>query len=235
MDREMRDARAAGVPLQLVIFDCDGVLIDSERIAARTEASLLGELGFPLTVEELLARYVGLSASATRSAIERDFGRRMPDGYEDRIEEETLKAFERELEAMPGAASALAEIALPRCVVSGSSLDRVTGSLELTGLYREFEDRIFSAQMVSRGKPAPDLMLHAARRMGAAPEACLVVEDSEHGVTAARAAGMHVLGFSGGGHAGEGHARTLRGAGAHATFDDLRALPTLIRELDEVG
>ena len=211
--------------IELVIFDCDGVLVDSEAIACRVEAELLTEVGFPHEFEEVRRDYLGRSAADDPSAsIEERFGRRLPDDMTARSLTAVLDAFERELLPIPGVAESVAMLDGPRCVASSSDPARIRRSLELTGLLAAFEPHLFSATMVARGKPAPDLFLHAAREMGADPRRCVVIEDSMPGVVAARAAGMRVLGFHGGAHCGPGHAEALRDAGAHLVFDAMCAL-----------
>ncbi len=211
--------------IELVIFDCDGVLVDSEAIACRVEAELLTAVGFPHAFEDVRRDYLGRSSESILRMIEERFGRRLPDDLKARSQTAVLDAFERELKPIPGVAEAVAGLAGPRCVASSSAPARIRRSLELTGLLAAFEPHLFSAAMVARGKPAPDLFLHAAREMGADPQRCIVVEDSVPGVVAARAAGMQVLGFHGGSHCGPDHAATLRDAGAHRVFDAMRDLP----------
>lgn len=203
-----------GAPPRLVIFDCDGVLIDSEMIACRADASLLTELGFATTVEDVLDRYVGLSARAMIADIEARHGRPLPADFAQRLRERIETAFERELAPMPGIEALLANRPLPCCVASSSSLPLLAHALALVGLYESFAPHIFSASQVARGKPAPDLFLFAAQAMGAAPAECIVVEDSLVGVQAGVAAGMQVIGFVGGSHCRDGQAARLTGAGA---------------------
>ncbi|MEZ4278899.1 MAG: HAD family hydrolase [Myxococcota bacterium] len=210
---------------ELVIFDCDGVLVDSEAIACRVEAELLTAAGFPHAFEDVRRDYLGRSSDTILRMIEERFGRRLPDDMKARSQAVVLEAFERELRPIEGVEQAIAALAGPRCVASSSDPARIRRSLELTGLLAFFDPHLFSAAMVASGKPAPDLFLLAAREMGAEPEGCVVIEDSVPGVIAGRAAGMRVLGFHGGGHCDPGHAQRLVDAGAHAVFDDMRALP----------
>ncbi|MGI9603268.1 MAG: HAD family hydrolase [Acidimicrobiales bacterium] len=204
----------------LVIFDCDGVLVDSEAIVIEIEAELLTDAGFRLTADEIADRFVGLSYPDMMAALESDFGRPVPDGLSQQIQADALAAFPDRLQAVDGMADYLAELSLPRCVASSSDLDRIELCLRVAGLDQHFAAaHVFSAQMVSRGKPEPDLFLHAAARMEHPPVACLVIEDSPHGVMAARAAGMAVVGFVGGGHARPSLATRLRAAGAEVVVD----------------
>ncbi len=213
---------------RLVIFDCDGVLVDSEAIACRVDAEILSALGFPIAFEEFRDRYVGISTATMCADIEARHGRRLPADIADRLLAAVLAAFEAELAPIPGIPEALRAIGAPRCVASSSDPPRIRRSLEIAGLLGLFEPHLFSATMVARGKPAPDIFLHAAASMGVAPRGCVVVEDSIPGVQAARAAGMRVLGFTGGGHCGPGHGARLAAAGAALVFDDMAQLPRLV-------
>ncbi len=213
----------SGAP-ELVIFDCDGVLVDSEIISFQVEAAAFAGIGIPLTAEDLLRRFVGTSSAGMFAIIEREHGRKLPADFGAQVSAQIRAAFDRGLKAIPGIAELLAGLALPKCVASSSDPDRIRHSLGLAGIRDHFEPHIFSATQVERGKPAPDLFLFAAGQMGAAPERCLVIEDSVPGVTAARAAGMTVLGFSGAGHCRPGHDARLRAAGARAAFGSMRNL-----------
>jgi HAD superfamily hydrolase (TIGR01509 family) len=214
-----------------LIFDCDGVLVDSEIIACRIASSMLDEAGFAYAPADVQARFVGMSVRSMTETIAREHGRPIPVGFIERLLQATLAAFEGELRAIPGVGEAVGALDQPRCVASGSSLPRIRRSLALTGLATLFGDNLFSATMVERGKPAPDLFLFAASRMKADPASCLVVEDSVTGVAGARAAGMAVLGFVGGRHCGHDHAQRLSGAGARLVFDDMAELPGLIMRI----
>ena len=210
-------------PLQLVIFDCDGVLVDSERLAVRVEAAVLAELGWPLSQAEVIERFMGRSQAFMLQAIQEQLGGRLPDGWQQRLDRGYRAAFDAELTPVDGVVEALDRIATPTCVASGGSHEMLRHTLGLTGLYQRFEGCIFSASEVAEGKPAPDLFLHAAARMGAEPAACAVVEDSRYGVQAARAAGMRAFGYTGGLTPPE------RLAGPRTVlFDDMRRLPDLL-------
>jgi HAD superfamily hydrolase (TIGR01509 family) len=210
-------------PLQLVIFDCDGVLVDSERLAVRVEAAVLAELGWPLSQAEVIERFMGRSQAFMLQAIQERLGGRLPDGWQDLRDRRYRAAFEAELTPVDGVVEALDRIATPTCVASGGSHEMLRHQLALTGLYERFQGRIFSASEVAEGKPAPDLFLHAAARLGAEPAACAVVEDSRYGVEAARAAGMRAFGYTGGLTPPE----RLAGPGT-VLFDDMRRLPDLL-------
>jgi HAD superfamily hydrolase (TIGR01509 family) len=180
----------------LVIFDCDGVLIDSERLAVATEVVILRELGWPLSEDEIIERFVGRSAAFMQAAVEQKIGR--PVNWEREFGDYHRAAFERDLQPVEGVVDVLANLDVATCVASSGTHDTLAFTLGLTGLYAQFEGRIFSASEVEHGKPAPDLFLHAARSLRVAPERCAVIEDSVAGVTAALAAGMSVFAFAGG-------------------------------------
>jgi HAD superfamily hydrolase (TIGR01509 family) len=210
-------------PIELVIFDCDGVLVDSERLAVRIDVRVLAALGWPLSEREVIDRFLGRSHEFMVAEIQAHLGRRLPVDWEDEFQHLYREAFAAELTPVAGVVEALEQITLATCVASSGSHDKMRYTLGLTGLYDRFAGRIFSASEVANGKPAPDLFLHAARRMGVDPAACAVVEDSRYGVEAARAAGMLALGFAG----GLTTAERLRGSGT-LVFSDMRDLPSLL-------
>jgi HAD superfamily hydrolase (TIGR01509 family) len=212
----------------LVIFDCDGVLVDSEVISCRAHAETLNRHGYPITADQVLQRFLGVSDREARQAIETEIGRKLPEDFEAEVKAATLKFYAGDLRAIPHAGDAIAAIALPKCVASSGTPEKIHHGLTCAGLFDILAPHIFSAGQVKRGKPAPDLFLFAAEQMKVAPSQCIVIEDSVPGVTGARAAGMTVLGFHGGSHCGPGHAEMLRIAGAAMTFDDMRQLPDLI-------
>jgi HAD superfamily hydrolase (TIGR01509 family) len=218
-------------PETLLIFDCDGVLIDSEVIACRAEAAYLAELGIAVSAEELLERYLGISMAVMLADLESRLDRSLPplpEDFADTLRRRVATAFETELRPMPGIEAALVSLPARRCVASSSSPERLRHSLGLTGLLAHFDPHIFSATQVARGKPAPDLFLFAAARMDATPETCVVIEDSEPGVQAAVAAGMRVIGFTGGSHCRPSHAERLRAAGALVVCDAMAALSAFL-------
>ena len=204
--------------MDLIIFDCDGVLVDSEIISFEAEADMLAEIGIPLTVRDLLARFLGTRSASMFATIERESGVKLPPDFAERAALRTLEAFDHKLRPIPGIAELLANLPNRKCVASSSELPRIRHSLTLAGILQHFDPHIFSSTQVKRGKPAPDLFLLAAESMDVAPARCLVIEDSVVGVTAARAAGMTVLGFTGGSHCLYGHADKLRDAGACDVF-----------------
>ncbi len=183
----------------LLIFDCDGVLVDSEVLACRIDAEVLTRLGIPYTADEIMAQFVGGSLKDMMARIEADRGCRLPADFAAELNRALFARFETDLRPIAGVREAVLSLAMPRCVASSSSPDRIALSLRVTGLDDLF-DRTFSAAQVPRGKPAPDLFLHAAAQMGQVPGDCVVIEDSLFGVQAARQAGMRVIGFTGGGH-----------------------------------
>jgi HAD superfamily hydrolase (TIGR01509 family) len=212
----------------LVIFDCDGVLVDSEVVAARVLARQLTAIGFPLTAEDCLARYTGISMNSVVERIEEEWGRPVPEGFLERVRAADAEAFRAELRPVAGVREVVRALAQPKCVASSGRLAKMRLTLSLTGLLPFFAPHLFSAEMVARGKPAPDLFLYAADRMNSAPARCLVVEDSREGVRAAVAAGMRVLGFAGGSHCAPGHDAVLRAAGASLVFVRMAELPRLL-------
>jgi HAD superfamily hydrolase (TIGR01509 family) len=209
---------------ELVIFDCDGVLVDSEPISIRVDAGVLAEVGLPLSEQEIIDRFVGRSPAVMRGVIEAHVGGSLPEDWHERSRSRYTEAFERELRPIDGIEQALDHISTLTCVASSSEPDELAFKLKLTGLYERFAGRIFSAVEVPNGKPAPDLFLHAAQRMGVSPGACAVVEDSQYGVQAARAAGMAAFGYTG----SVTPARLLKGPGT-TVFADMRELPRLLQ------
>ncbi|MFD5189021.1 HAD family hydrolase [Streptomyces sp. NPDC058357] len=207
---------------ELVIFDCDGVLVDSERIAVRIQFQVGAELGWALTAEEVVEKFVGRSNKSIGELIDARLPGRSA-AWQQRFEALHRDAVETELVAVDGIQEALAALTLPTCVASSGSHEKMRHTLGHTGLHSHFEGRIFSASEVAHGKPAPDLFLHAARRMGVEPAACVVVEDSKYGVQAARSAGMRAFGYAG----GLTPAHWLEGPDT-VVFDDMRKLPMLL-------
>jgi HAD superfamily hydrolase (TIGR01509 family) len=211
-------------PPALVIFDCDGVLVDSEVIASRVFAACLAEAGFAMSIEEAMAFGVGKSAVTLSAAVEQAFGRPLPTGFIEGMRARIIGAFTDELRAVEGIDRLLAALKLPCCVASNSHIDRVRHALTATGLLPHLNPHIYTAAMVARGKPAPDLFLYAAAQHQVAPERCLVVEDSPGGVAARLAAGMPVVGFVGASHCPPGHGAAMRAAGCVEVFDRMDEL-----------
>lgn len=209
----------------LVIFDCDGVLVDSEGIANRTLAAAVTDLGLAMTEADSRREFVGLSMTSVMARIETLTGKPLPADWLPALQARTYDRFRAGLQAVPGVRAAVEAVqaaGIATCVASSGTPDKIELTLGLTGLAPLFAGRIFSAVEVARGKPAPDLFLHAAARMGFVPAQAVVVEDSVPGVTGAVAAGMRALGL-----ARETDARLLAAAGAE-TFTDMAALPRLL-------
>ncbi|HZB33857.1 MAG TPA: HAD family hydrolase [Streptosporangiaceae bacterium] len=206
----------------LLILDNDGVLVDSEPIANGVLAELLTECGHPTTYEESVRDYLGGTLRLVRQTVEPRLGRPLPADFEDRYHERLFARMRAELTVVAGVVAALDAVDhLATCVASSGTRERIETALAAVGLLARFDGRIFSADEVARGKPHPDLFLYAAERMGAEPERCLVVEDSPHGVTAAKAARMTVIGYA-------GLTPAERLAGADAVVDRMAELPAAV-------
>jgi HAD superfamily hydrolase (TIGR01509 family) len=207
----------------LVIFDCDGVLVDTERLTVAVEARILTELGWPHTPEQVVARFMGRSVESQLDELRARLGAERTRLFDERSSAEVRAAFDRELVAVAGVVELLDRLdslGVRSCIASSGSHDKMRHTLGLTGLHDRFAGRIFSATEVEHGKPAPDLFLHAAARMEAQPDRCVVVEDSVYGVLAAVAAGMTAYGFAG----GLSTAESLADAGAAVVFGEMAEL-----------
>jgi HAD superfamily hydrolase (TIGR01509 family) len=211
-----------------VIFDCDGVLVDSEVIACREDAACLSEAGFPVTPEEMARRFVGTSAPSMLKTLAAQYKKEPAANLNELRQARIVAALETELRPIPGIREAVSRLCVKRCIASSSPVHRIVRSLELTGLREYFDGFVYSASMVARGKPAPDLFLHAAGQMNAQAAECVVIEDSPSGVVGAAAAGMRVVGFVGGSHCGPGQAERLRSAGAEVVISTMADLPTVL-------
>lgn len=188
------------MPIALVIFDCDGVLIDSEIISARMLVAELAGLGVQIDLDYVARHFLGRSYPVVMAQIRQEFGLNLPPAFEDHYRQRLLTAFEAELKIMPHVRDVLARLALPYCVATSSSPARAARSLRMVGLDDLVGAGLFTASMVARGKPAPDLFWHVARTLGVDPAHCLVIEDSLNGIRAGLAAGMRVWRFTGGSH-----------------------------------
>lgn len=208
---------------ELIIFDCDGVLVDSERLSIRVDAMFLDRLGWPMSTDEIVERWVGRSDADMRTEIEQHIGGPIPPDIDEEFGRIYRETFDRELAPVDGIREALRVITTPRCVASSGEHDKIRRNLALTGLAGYFGERLFSASDVEHGKPAPDLFLMAAETLGAQPSRCAVVEDSVYGVEAALAAGMLPFAYAGGVTPAERLARP----GA-VVFTDMRRLPELL-------
>jgi len=212
----------------LIIWDCDGCLIDSEMIACQVAAEMWTELGYPVTARQYVERFAGGNQAANIAIIEKETGLSFADVYPyEEKQRRREKAFEEGLKPLPYVREAVEALSVPQCVASGSMPERLYHALKVVGLYERFEGRIFSAEQVEHGKPAPDLFLFAAETMKVQPSRCLVIEDSPAGIMAGKAAGMTVYGYMGGSHVDEAWQERARQAGADLLFDDMRELKGL--------
>ena len=217
---------------ELLIFDCDGVLIDSEPIASRAHAETLAACGYAVSEEELARRFCGISDADMLATIEREWGRTLPESYADRVAGLLASEYAVSLKPIAGIHEALAELTPPVCVASSGTPERIRLGLEAVGLFERFAPHLFSAAMVARGKPAPDLFLYVARQIEAEPRHCVVIEDSPAGIDAAVAAGMTAIGFCGGSHCGPQHGALLRAHGAALVIKEMRDLRSAIAGLN---
>ena len=215
----------------MIIFDCNGVLVDSEPIAAAVAAEAFQRAGINMTAEMVARYFTGRRPADMFADVEKAAGVTLPARFASLVSAATLIRLSEEVRAIPHVAHALSWLRGPKCVASSSGLDRVRVSLEATELYRFFGGHVFSANDVAEGKPAPDLFIHIARQMGIQPHDCIVVEDSPAGVTAATAAGMTPIGFVGGSHADENLPGKLAEAGAVSVIADMRALKAEVLKL----
>ena len=212
----------------LIIFDCDGVLIDSEHIAARIESKAANSLGHPITVEEILDQFVGRPSRYIWEKVAHDLGKELPQDFISKHQVELANAFKNELLPIFGISEALAKLPFAKCVASSTEKSKLIINLKTTNLLRHFGENVFSASQVERAKPFPDLFLFAAQTMGFEPKECLVIEDSVAGVCAARAADMAVIGFIGGSHVRGGQKEKLLANGAIDTFESMACLNDII-------
>ena len=216
------------IPPALIIFDCDGVLLDSELIACTADAEALTAFGYPISAEAMSHRFAGVPSEALYRDIETETGRKLPPGFGAEVEACIMEKYRTDLAPIPGAAEVLTALTLPRCVASSSAPAKLALGLIECGLYDLVYPNIFSATLVARGKPHPDIFEYAAARMDTAPADCLVIEDSVAGVTAATAAGMPSIGFTGGSHCGPDLDERLRAAGASDVTADLRDILSIV-------
>jgi HAD superfamily hydrolase (TIGR01509 family) len=214
--------------IDLVIFDCDGVLLNTEEIASAVCVEALADLGMHLTLHQYAARYSGRPVADAWRQVESDLGKPLPEGFRERVDAKVLQRFSEALEPIDGVVDLLSAMRGPRCVASSTTLDLLRQNLARARIVDHFAPSIFSVSQVKRGKPAPDVFLFAASQMGADPHRCLVIEDSAAGVAAGKRAGMHVIGFSGGGHATDDHAERLTGQGAGRVVRHMRELHGLL-------
>jgi HAD superfamily hydrolase (TIGR01509 family) len=218
-----------------VIFDCDGVLVNSEEIYQRIEKQCLDEIGLSFDRDDYDTRFLGATGPAYFGGLNDDhvkqFGRPLPDGFVDRLLERTAAELERSLSTLNGVHDTVAWVRLPKAVASSSSHTRLVHKLRHVGLFDAFAPHVYSADAVSRGKPAPDLFLHAAARLRVAPAVCVVIEDSVNGVKAGVAAGMTVIGYVGGRHCSPRQGAKLRDAGAAHVIEHMDRLGAIIDQI----
>ena len=221
--------------VELIIFDCDGVLIESEIVVCRIAAEELTALGYPITTEQVIDRFAGRPDREMRAEIEADMRRPLPDDYKLRVDRRTEEAYGEELRIMAGVNEALDAIDKPICVASSSFPEKLKMGLQQVGLYERFAPNVISATAVARGKPEPDVFIFAAGWMHVSPAKCLVIEDSVPGVRSAVRAGMRVFGFTGGAHSRPGHGSALTNAGAELIFGEMRKLPDLVHAVEDLS
>jgi len=217
--------------MALLIFDCDGVLVDSEVLAHGALVDMLASLGHTMTLDQAMREFAGRDLRDTLSTAERVLGRPIPEATGRHFGQVLLDRFRRELQPIAGVREAILALPWRRCVASSSSPERLRLSLEVTDLAPLFGDAVFSAVQVRNGKPAPDLYLFAARSLGEAPADCIVIEDTPRGVAAGCAAAMRVIGFAGATHATPGLVEDLARAGAHVVIREMSELPAVVRRL----
>ena len=217
--------------MTLLIFDCDGVLVDSEHLACASLAEVMTTLGHSMTADEAMLAFAGRSLKDVLAPAERLLSRPIPEDLGEQAAVQLMARFRRELQAVPGVKEAIAALPYRRCVASSSDPGRLTLSLDVTGLSALFGNNVFSAVEVANGKPAPDLFLLAARRLGEDPSSCIVIEDSVLGVEAAGAAGMAAIGFAGASHANQGLAERLAAAGAEPVIHSMANLPAAVEQV----
>ncbi len=217
----------------LILFDCDGVLVDSEIIAAQVESKLLQQAGFEITAEDMCIRFAGMDWKSILLAIEKESDLPLSASLIDKSEKLLDNALAQRVKVIEGVKFALSKITEQRCICSNSSSPRLDMMLTKVGLRPYFAPHVYSAKDLGpdRTKPKPDIYLHGAKQFGADPSRCLVIEDSTHGVHAARAAGMRVIGFTGGSHTYPTHADRLTDAGAETVISRMIELPQMVEAL----
>lgn len=213
----------------LVIFDCDGVLLDSEIIACRADAEAYTSLGYEITTEEVSRRFAGMPDEAVDAALAAEIGKPLPADFRTKIKKSVIEKYRTELQPINGARTLLSSLKTAKCIASSASPSKLALGLIETEMYELVYPNIFSTRLVERGKPHPDIFLYAARKMEASPSRCIVVEDSVAGVTAAKSAGMTCVGFTGGSHCTEGHSQRLYDVGADTVVDRLEAVLPLVK------
>ena len=215
--------------IKLIVFDFDGVLVDSETMGCQIWSDVFAKHGMNVPARDIMEKYTGKTGTLICSLVEKEYGYRIPEGFLDEVNESTETIMARDLKTVAGVSETMPEIKIPVCIASGSRPKRLNLCLDVTGLRQWFPPQnVFSAHFVKNGKPAPDLFLYAAEKMGVPARDCLVIEDSSSGVIGAKAAGMRVFGFIGASHCTPERGRQLESDGAELIFDDFTKLPELL-------
>jgi HAD superfamily hydrolase (TIGR01509 family) len=214
--------------IDLVIFDCDGVLLDSEIIACAADAEALRNIGYEITTEQVAMQFAGIPDEAIDVIFEEKLGRPLPKNFRADIKRKVLNKYRTELQPVEGAKSLLSTLKTNKCIASSAAPAKLALGLVNADLFELVYPHIFSTRLVARGKPHPDIFEYAARMMNVRVARCLVLEDSVAGITAANAAGMRCVGFTGGSHCQAGHAERLRDAGAFRVIDRLEQLLDIV-------
>lgn len=218
--------------IKLIIFDFDGVLVDSEYIAAQVTTRLLSEYGVKTNLQTTLQKFVGQHVDTIARYLEQDIGKHNVEDFKMKSKVENRKAFIDKLTPLPFVVDTLSKIEIPMCVGSNSAYDSLIAKLEISKLDKFFSpEALFVSSMVKKPKPAPDIFLHAAKYYGVVPSECLVIEDSVHGIQAALEANMQVIGYFGASHCGHEYRQLLINAGAFLTFNDMRYLDNILTSL----
>ena len=217
--------------IELIIFDFDGVVVDSEHLSSAVHAETLQQVGMPLSPEDFGNQFTGLDFGSMMDKLAQDYGRDKAERFAATIEANYADRMQAELQLMPHMLSFLQTTKLAFCIASNSKMARLINNQQATDIADIFSGKTYSADMVKHPKPAPDLFQHAAQQMGFEPAACLVIEDGAHGIKAANAAGIRSIGFTGGSHCKDGHAKRLANAGALHVFNDMSELANIISSL----
>ncbi|MBL1419017.1 MAG: HAD-IA family hydrolase [Alphaproteobacteria bacterium] len=217
--------------IELVIFDFDGVIVDSEHLSSAVLAETLQQVGVPLRQDDIVNQFTGLDFASMMSQLVVDYGQEKIELFADKIENNYTQKMRTELQLIPHILAFLQTTKLAFCIASNSKMSRLLNNQQNTNIADIFSGKTYSADMVKHPKPAPDLFLYAAQQMGFAPEVCLVIEDGAHGIKAANDAGMPSIGFTGGSHCKDGHAQRLTNAGALHVFDNMSELTNIINNL----
>ena len=218
---------------ELVIFDCDGTVMDSELMMAEVEVEALAEFGMEMTATEFNTRFAGTSSEKVKEVVEEELGRALPDDHISKVKQKMNDRLWREVKAVPGIMEVLDGFDQPRCICSNAGMDKLKIELSRGELWDRFRPYVFSARDLENvaPKPRPDIFLHAAKEFNVEPSACIVIEDSITGVTGAKAAGMRVIGFTGASHTYPGHSDDLTNAGAETVIKRLKDIPALIEAM----